>query len=109
MIILKGNPISTNAMYSGRRFLTQAAKVLKEDYGWQIKSQWKQKPLTGGLRVTVQAFFPTKRQRDIDNLKCVFDSLTGMVYNDDSQINELHIYRDYDSKNPRMEIDINEI
>ena len=109
IIELKGNPISTNSMFSGRRFLTPAAKSLKEDFGWQVKSQWRQKPMKGRLKMSVGVYFGSKRARDLDNLKMVYDALTGIVYEDDSQIDELYIFRYYDKENPRIILDIQEI
>lgn len=109
IITLKGNPISTNSLYTGRRFLTPQAKILKEAYKWMIKKQWKEKTISGKVRVEVNLYFGSKRKRDIDNMKVVYDSLTGIVIDDDSQIDELHIYRNYSKENPRVEIEIKEI
>ena len=49
----------------------------------------------GPLRVEIQAFPPDKRKRDLDNiLKSLLDSLTHAgVWEDDSQIQDLRIYR----------------
>jgi Holliday junction resolvase RusA-like endonuclease len=48
-------------------------------------------------------------QRDLvlDNFNKLWqDALTGIVYEDDSQIAELHLYRDYDKARPRIEIEV---
>ena len=104
-ITIKGNPISINRLYRGRRFLTEYGKEVKEDYYHQAKAQWRHKPLAEGLKLTIFAFFGSKRVRDLDNIaKAVQDSLKGLVYEDDSLINELHIHREFDKENPRMEI-----
>lgn len=48
-----------------------------------------------------------KRVRDLDNhLKIVFDALTGVVWEDDKQIQEMTIRKDYDKENPRVELDV---
>lgn len=54
--VLKGNPQSTQHIYGmtcrGRfatRYMTAKGKALKEDYQWQLKSQYKKKPLTGDI------------------------------------------------------------
>lgn len=51
--------------------------------------------LSGRLAVTLELFPPDKRSRDVDNhAKAVLDALTHAgVWSDDSQIDELHIYR----------------
>ena len=49
----------------------------------------------GPLRVVIEAFPPDKRKRDLDNvLKSLLDSLTHAgVWEDDSQIQDLRIYK----------------
>lgn len=51
--------------------------------------------LSGRLAVTIELYMPDKRVRDCDNyVKAVLDALTHAgVWGDDSQIDELHIYR----------------
>ena len=105
MITIKGNPISVNALYRGRRFLTQEGKAIKAQYGWSAKRQWKKKPLTGNVSVIINVYFNDKRRHDIDNiLKGILDSLTGIVWEDDSHITSLHVHKHFD-KICRMEID----
>ena len=47
------------------------------------------------LRITIHAYPPDRRRRDIDNLlKATFDALQhGGAYSDDSQIVELHAWK----------------
>ena len=49
----------------------------------------------GPVRVVIEAFPPDRRKRDLDNiLKSLLDSLTHAgVWEDDSQIEDLRIYR----------------
>jgi Holliday junction resolvase RusA-like endonuclease len=37
------------------------------------------------------------------------DALTGIVYEDDSQITEAYVVKDYDKENPRIEINIKQL
>lgn len=47
------------------------------------------------LMVQIRLFMPDKRRRDIDNYnKILLDSLTGFIWEDDSQIDILTISRD---------------
>lgn len=48
--------------------------------------------LTGALAVTIHAYPPDKRKRDIDNIqKCLLDALEkAHVYENDNQIKDLH-------------------
>jgi len=61
----------------------------------QVMIQRAAKQFTGRLYVRIVAWPPDKRKRDLDNLfKSVLDSLTKAgVWLDDSQIDELSIYR----------------
>jgi crossover junction endodeoxyribonuclease RusA len=48
----------------------------------------------GRVAVTVECHAPDRRRRDLDNLaKCLFDSLTGIAWEDDSQIDDMRIVR----------------
>lgn len=87
--------------------MTAQGKAIKEAYQWEAKSQWGAEPLTGDLDVSIRFFFKTKRKRDLDNQnKLVLDALSSIVYEDDSQIAALHLFRDYNVARPRIEITI---
>lgn len=116
-IILKGNPRSTNTIYATmcrgnfpNRYMTNEGKSLKESYQWQAKSQIKSKELLpGDIEIQVQLYFGNKRKNDIDNFnKILYDSLTGIVWVDDSQIVKVTTEKLYDKKDPRIEINIKE-
>lgn len=82
---------------------------IKKGYQREAKAQWKGKPLTGDIEVSVALFFGTKRRADLDNFgKLLYDSLTGVVYEDDSQISVMHTYRSFDKERPRIEVTIRE-
>ena len=110
-ILLQGEPKSTQHIYrfSSRPFpkmyMTAEGKAIKEAYAWEAKSQWRDKPLTDDLHVHVTFYFGSRRKRDLDNQnKIILDALSGVVYEDDSQIAELHLVRGYDKENPRIRI-----
>lgn len=108
-IILKGQPISTNNCYyhagKGVTFLKPKAKVLKEDYKWQLKSQWKKKPIEGELEIDIKIYFGTKRDGDWDNFhKLSMDAMNSFVWKDDRQIKKATVEKFYDKDNPRLEI-----
>ena len=85
--------------------MTHEGKALKEDWQWQIKSQWKLPPINEPIAMSVIIFWGDKRSRDIDNgNKILLDSMTGIVYTDDKLIDELKVVREYDKKAPRVEI-----
>lgn len=110
VIKINGNPISINSLYRGRRFLTDEGRILKKDYGWQIKMQWKKELINVPVSVSVDAYFNNNKKRDLDNIaKIILDSLTGLVLVDDSLISELHIYRKFDKNRPRCELSIKKL
>jgi Holliday junction resolvase RusA-like endonuclease len=63
--------------------------------------------LVGPLSISV-TWFRARKSGDLDNrLKCIFDALQGVAYENDSQIVEIHAYRDdTDRKNSRVEIEV---
>lgn len=109
-IILQGNPLSTNSLYRsiglGRVIISKAGRALKTNYQWQAKSQLKIKqPIKEGLNLHIFLFFGDKRKRDIDNYgKILLDSLSGILYIDDSQIQVMTVVKNYCKENPRIEI-----
>ena len=93
-LILTGEPKSTQHIYrsacNGRfptRYMTAEGKAIKEAYQWEARAQWKGKPIDGDVEVSVRFFFSTRRRADLDNFNKLWaDALTGIVYQDDSQI-----------------------
>lgn len=102
--------VSTNALYThtghGRKVKTAAAREAKETIFWEAKSQIKRDPFKGDITVEIYLFFPDNRKRDIDNIKGLIDALTGVCWEDDSQIVDLHIRKYIDKDKPRAEITV---
>lgn len=87
--------------------MTPAGKALKESYQLEARSQWPWKPETARIHLSATVYYGTRRRADIENaLKLAIDSLTGIVFVDDWQIDELHVHRAYDKARPRIEIEI---
>lgn len=117
-ITLKGEPKSTNRLYKyvcrGRfpqGYMSPEGMALKDDYMWQAKQQMKGKRMfTEPLKVTIETYHGTKRKCDWDNFhKLSMDAMSGLVYEDDSQILIATVMKMYDKDNPRIEIDIQPI
>lgn len=108
--IISTVPPSVNSMYrGGRRYLTQRGRDLKNEIEWEIASQRKNGPMSGPVKKIVHFHFPDKRKRDIDNCaKAVLDCCTGVLYHDDSQVSELHLYKSVDAANPRTVVQVYE-
>ncbi|HET7679075.1 MAG TPA: RusA family crossover junction endodeoxyribonuclease [Xanthobacteraceae bacterium] len=87
--------------------MTPKGKKIKQDYRYEVLSQWRGTILKEDLTPTLRFYFKTKRKQDLDNYnKLVLDALSGIVYLDDSQVAGLHLYRCYDKDRPRIEVDV---
>lgn len=61
----------------------------------------------GPVALSLAFFFPTLRRCDLDNAaKAILDGLNGVAYRDDSQVDELHVYRELDRAHPRCLVTI---
>lgn len=112
-IVLTGDLRSTNSIYKSRVigkfasvYMTHEGKALKESYQCQAKSQWHLRPIPTEIELNVRLYFGSKRKHDIDNYnKILLDSLTGILWVDDSQIIKLTVEKFYCKENPRIELE----
>lgn len=111
-ITLKGEPKSTQTIYRYAcrgnypcMYMTAKGKSLKDDYKWQLKSQYTGKLKTGDIDLRIELFFSRKGKHDVDNFnKIILDACTGILWEDDSQIASLLIIKNFDKLNPRAEL-----
>lgn len=111
-LILRGNPKSTNTIYKyrcagrfPRMYMSPQGRKVKDSYIEQIEEQYDGEPLTGELAVNILYYFGTKRRMDIDNFnKILFDACNKRVWKDDVQITEMHVFKEYDKEDPRIEL-----
>jgi len=62
------------------------------------------RPVQGDVVVTIRLYRPQK-SGDVDNrAKLILDALQGHAYGNDSQVCELHLYREEDPFKPRAEV-----
>lgn len=68
-------------------------------------------PFAGRISLAIVLHAPDARRRDVANfVKCAADSLTGIAYTDDAQIDRLGVVRSApDVDRPRAEITVEEI
>jgi len=60
--------------------------------------------------VSLTFTFGDKRKHDIDGcIKLTLDSFEGVLYEDDNDVQELHVYKQYDKNNPSVEVEINHL
>lgn len=85
--------------------MTTKGRELKTDYYYQLKNQFKEEKREDDIHLKVKLFFGDKRIRDIDNYnKILLDACTGILWNDDKQIQSIFIEKSYDKGNPRIEL-----
>lgn len=112
-IIVPGNPVSVNRAYrtgNGNFYMDSKASAWKDLVGWQARAQWKGPAASGRVKVRLDLFFKTKQRRDLDNCaKPILDALEGIVFENDDQIDELHMVRRRDEVKPGVEITITQL
>lgn len=105
-------PVSVNRMYMHHSLksviLTDEARNWKLLANIMAKNQWGyEPPLEGNIRVD---YYFCGSRLDADNgLKLLNDALNKIVWKDDRQITEMHVYVIRKDKNPRVEIEVFEL
>jgi Holliday junction resolvase RusA-like endonuclease len=93
-------PVLTNHAYptnrNGGRYLTQGGKDYKEALAWAAKFALGNQPMFTAPCVSFIFVYSDHRRRDIDSaIKISLDSLTGVLFEDDSCVVELHCYKQF--------------
>ena len=78
-----------------RAYALQAVRVA----GWPLATK-------APVAVWLHVYFPDLRRRDLDNAQKTLDGANGIIWHDDSQIDEWHVYRRRDRANPRLEVTV---
>ena len=83
------------AVFRGRKILSAKGREYQADVMASILQNGKPNTMRGRIRVQIQASPPDRRQRDIDNIvKPILDCLQkSAVFENDCQIDELHVKR----------------
>jgi len=85
--------------YTGRVFTSDKAAAYKSVVGMLGPNR-----LTGPVAVNMTVY-RARKSGDLDNfMKVMFDALQGVLYENDSQIVEIHAWREDDKENPRVEL-----
>lgn len=108
-LLTKAVPINQKYfVVRGRMLLSTKYRDAKEAMQWEIKSTWGNfAPLEGSVELNIMFYYGDNRKRDIDAyLKILLDSMSGIVYEDDSQIDAMHVYKEVDKEKPRTVIQV---
>ena len=110
---LSVRPPAVNALWINKpsgRYKSKRGKIFENLACDELKKQFRYKPLTSGLKVHISLYFKDKRKRDIDNYnKAILDSMTEIVYEDDSQIEELNVKKLVGCGFNKVEIEVEEL
>ena len=107
-------PPSVNRMWrsvQGRVLISAEGRSYRKAVADQVLVQRAAKQLAGRLAVSIFAFPPDKRRRDLDNLfKSVLDALTHAgVWLDDEQIDALSIRRGHAVAPGSVRVEVREV
>lgn len=129
MIKLDVEPMGAVRMTNKGKWVNKAAQNYlnyKKIIGYQIQSQYKQKPIDGPVGVIAWFYMPIpkswskKKQReavgqyhtkkpDIDNLtKGLFDAANGLIWIDDNRVVDMTVFKVY-GENPGIELEVEAI
>jgi crossover junction endodeoxyribonuclease RusA len=104
-------PPSANRLWiiaRGHLILSDEARQYKHDANILAVSQGAGYSLKR-LCVSISVFAP-RISGDLDNrIKIVLDSLQGVMFDNDSQVQEIHAYRHIDRAQPRIEVEVCEM
>lgn len=110
VLTLPWPPAANNlhAVVRGRKVLSKAGREYRGKVAAACAAQGAPRLGRARLRVSVSAFPPDRRRRDLDNLnKAVLDALVfARVFDDDSQVDDLRIARGEPVKEGRLSVTV---
>jgi Holliday junction resolvase RusA-like endonuclease len=112
----EGEPITKSnntKCYRGRMVTAKKPAQYESDLSWYAKvvmSSKRLEPTKKLVRLTIHYYHQSVKKKDQPNLpKTTADALNRIVYEDDSQIHETHLYRHLDRQKPRVVIKVEEV
>jgi len=104
IIQIEQRPPSVNSFYGRTRFgstyIKDKGREFQDYVRWQLKSTPHYHFGTLPIKLKIDYEFKGKRKLDIDNyIKPLIDSLKVILFDDDEQINELHVTKKYTDRN----------
>ncbi len=87
-----------------RKYITKKGRVYKEEIEKiLIKSMEDKQIINEECKIYIEFYFDNKRKNDVDNFtKPILDFMSGIVYEDDKLVVDLHIKKFFDKDNPRI-------
>lgn len=107
-LTILGEPASkANSRRWTGKFFIKSKKALSYVDAFRSQCRPLERLMEGDLRITIKIWYASRRP-DLD-ASLIFDILQGIVYENDRQLKEQHLYWGLDKDNPRSEILIERI
>ena len=101
---VEGKPVPKQSYRHSKNggYTSPRVKAWQEHVAWIAQSEMRGEPtLTGDLAVSMTFSLHDRRRRDLDNLsKGVLDAMNGIVFDDDRQVVDLHLRKQYSKEHP---------
>lgn len=95
--------------FRGRTVVSAEAREYKRQVWLTALTQTKEKPTAAPVELILRVYRP-RRAGDLSNrIKVLEDALIGIAFEDDSQVVRIMAVRREDKKNPRVEVEVNEL
>ena len=112
--VVPGPPVPKQRARRGTRgqwYTPTRTKRYEKKVAWCALSAGLSAPLTGDVRLDIRLWLPDRRRRDVDNIaKSISDGLTGIAWEDDSQVASLSVTRaGVDRVCPRAEVRVDQM
>lgn len=109
---IKGQPYSKansrrSVLIGGKPRFIKSKAALSYSRAFILQCPRLPKLMTGDLAVTIRIFYGSRRP-DLDE-SLILDLMQGMIYENDRQIKEKHIYWGLDREKPRAIIEVSEL
>jgi len=106
-LTIPGNPIpkARPRVVKGRAYTPDRTREWEKTVSTWAGLFYQNEPSKARLKVSLRFYRKTRHKCDLDNLvKAVLDGLQGVLFVDDSQIDDIHARREVDRDSPRVEI-----
>ena len=101
--VVYGRPCTKQRLLPGHR-LPERVKAWESAIGYEARDAMNVanfEKITGPVACELIVILPDRRKRDIDNLsKVILDGCNGILWDDDTQIVDLHILKKLDREHP---------
>ena len=109
-LVIEGEPVpkARPRVFKGHAVTPERTAAAEARVAWAMRQAYRGEPFTGPLVVELRFFRAARRRADLDNFcKLVLDAGNGVLWVDDSQIQELRLSQVGDHEHPRTVLLLN--